>query len=54
MEKKVQARVRCNECVHRIDLLGNDINIMCGVTNMIEPLNEPLFCEDFGVRKRKK
>jgi hypothetical protein len=52
--EKMPRRVRCNECVHRVNLLGNDVNIMCGVTNMVEPLHETLFCEDYVMVKAKK
>jgi hypothetical protein len=54
MEKKAQTRVRCNECGHRINLIGNTINIKCSVTDMMEPLNESLICDDFVPRKSAK
>jgi len=54
MQQKQPQRCRCNECANRINLFGNDLNIKCAVTDMIEPLNEPLICDSFESRKRPK
>jgi len=48
-----QKQVRCNECKNRVNLFGNKINILCKVSNKIEPLNEPLTCEDFEPLKQE-